>query len=134
LRIGDDFDGAAFLPRPLELDGVSCNWFEFHPAPEEDRLRRVRAAARLTYSRNGCLVRISVGTAIDRVLESTGIEIAVRHDPLNAEPEHPDPRFRVADESHALIAGLPNVDDPKGELAGDAIARSVVMSYPAIAG
>ena len=128
---GDRLDGSAFLARSGE-DGVSTNWWEILAPPNQQRLEFIRSVARLNYSKNGCLALLSVGQSLVAFIEQHISELSFVHDPLEAEPNHANARFRMADETHALILGVPNSDDPESEKAGDILARLVTDKFPAV--
>lgn len=94
--------------------------------PIENQVSGVRSVRRLTYARNGRLAQISVGGTRRYVEERAGTVFSFRHDPLPAESDFP------ADPSHALIYGIPTLDDPYSELIQDLLAESIIAHFPAV--
>lgn len=124
-------DGAAFLRKPKDVDGLSVNWLEWFPGALEDQVGGVRRAARLRYGRTAGLARLNVGRSINSVREKhpERLTLSFIHDPLPAVDKH------AADPSHSLIVGAPFQDGPEADLLGDLIAQCVVPPvFPAVPG
>jgi hypothetical protein len=139
--IEDDHNVVRYL-RPTQVDqGVvdgsgffrvgenepSVNWIEAFPGSLSVRLENVRRVARLTYSPNGHLVQLPVGTTRDFVRRNdpNAVDLRFAEDPLEATEKY------LADPSHALIIGMPDHRSPEAALLRDLLAKCVVAIHPA---
>jgi hypothetical protein len=121
----EDVTGSGFLARPGE-GTPSVNWMECFPAPVENQVREIRAEKRITYEKKSKLVRLNVGQAIAHLAPE--VAIAFLYDPEDATHAH------RAHTSHAIIQGVPDENDPKGEAIGDMLLACVIGTYDPIAG
>ena len=82
---------------------------------------------RMTYGATAALARLNVGQVRNHIAGNTDDNraVVVVQDPLEAEDDKP------ADPSHALMADIPDENDPEGEHIGDLIAECVLNIFPA---
>jgi hypothetical protein len=125
-----EVDGGAFVLREGE-SALSVNWLDyFKNRSKEQQLREVRRLFRLRVRSNGRFAELNVGQTklflIDKIQDLRFVENPLPEDPINGYD---------ADNSHALIEGLPNPNDlPEyAKLVGDMIAECVLKPlHPAI--
>lgn len=120
-------DGGAFLGRYVG-DDPSVNWMECFPGDLNNQISQIRKKARITYAATGRLARLNVGNTRSHVLEKTNNEhnLTVIKDPLEEESNFEE------DPSHALMKGVPSIDDIHGEFVGDLIAECIIDHYPSV--
>jgi hypothetical protein len=125
---GDEINGSAFLRREGEV-ALSVNWLEFFAGSFDESVDRIRACSRLIYGVRARLARLNVRHSILHVFQNdpSSRQIAFLYDPL----EEDVARNYREDLSHALIANVPNLDDPEAELIGDLLAQCIVGTFPA---
>lgn len=119
--------GEAFLGR-YAGDDPSVNWLEQFPGDLNNQISEIRKKARIEYKATGRLARLNVGKTRSHVLKETNNEhnLTVIKDPLEAENNFEE------DLSHALMKGVPSIEDMYGEYVGDLIAECIVDHYPAV--
>jgi hypothetical protein len=118
--------GSAFCLRKDEI-GLSVNWIERIAGEIEAQLSGIRKRARINYSKNGKLAILHVGRTRSFVKSESSPECTIRiiEDPLGETEVYP------ADDSHALIVGIPDDgDSPEAEAIGDLIASCIETVIP----
>ena len=119
--------GGAFLGR-YAGDDPSVNWVECFPGDLNNQISEIRKKARITYAATGLLARLNVGNTCSHVLKETNKEhnLTVIKDALEAKNNFEE------DPSHALMKGVPSVEDMHGEFVGDLIAECIIDHFPAV--
>ena len=122
----------AFLPRDRDFDstigkyGVSCNWLQYFPPPEESQVASVRGASRIMLKANGRFAKLQIGAARAAISVAGEVSRAVTfiRDELPAEGEY------LADDSHAVITGLTSLADPEDKIILQLLVDSVTSLHP----
>jgi hypothetical protein len=105
------------------------NWLEFFAGTSGESVDQIRACTRLIYGARARLARLNVGHSTLHVFRNDpgSRQIAFLYDPLDEDVA----RNHREDLSHALIANVPNFDDPEAELIGDLLAECIAGTFPA---
>jgi hypothetical protein len=122
--------GGGFISKPKDDNKPSCNWLEcFLPDIQAlpEQVQKIRELSRLKLGAKGRFAKINVGQVVTYIQRNTVNQhiLTIIKDPLEADGQN------LADPSHALIANVPDENDPNGELIGDLIAECVIELYPA---